>query len=179
MLVSQLQSLRSMATTAVLFLLGVKEAAPLKKVSSRASHGHSLPKMKRSSLFIPRLMSSIDHLFIMVENVSSCQKNAQIKWILVQLSSIGYLYYPGRNLGVLLLSSSINGLYCPGKKCVLVGRLDYMIVELLQGDTGAATLEAVRAVLSARPDYGGALLAQLTHSHPAGGHSEESKGAAG
>jgi hypothetical protein len=54
-----------------------------------------------------------------------------------------------------------------------------MIVELLQGDTGAATLEAVRAVLSARPDYGGALLAQLTHSHPAGGHSEESKGAAG
>jgi hypothetical protein len=42
MLVSQLQSLRSMATTAVLFLLGVKEAAPLKKVSSRASHGQGL-----------------------------------------------------------------------------------------------------------------------------------------
>ncbi len=34
MLVSQLQSLRSMATTAVLFLLGWKEATPLEKVSN-------------------------------------------------------------------------------------------------------------------------------------------------
>ena len=42
----------------------------------------------------------------------------------------------------------------------------------------AGTVAAVRDVLRARPDYGAALLAQLTHSHPAGGSGEESKGAA-
>lgn len=35
MLVSQLQSLRSMATTAMLFLLGWKESSPQEKVSGR------------------------------------------------------------------------------------------------------------------------------------------------
>ncbi|BDA49513.1 probable proteasome activator complex subunit 4 [Coccomyxa sp. Obi] len=40
------------------------------------------------------------------------------------------------------------------------------------------SVSAVRDVLRARPDYGAALLAQLTHSHPAGGNAEESKGAA-
>lgn len=43
----------------------------------------------------------------------------------------------------------------------------------VQGSVGA-----VRDVLRARSDYGAALLAQLTHSHPAGGNAEESKGAA-
>lgn len=68
MLVSQLQSLRSMATTAVLFLLGVKEAAPLKKVSSRASHGQGLCHQSITSI-------------IMVLYLSSWWKVAQVKWI--------------------------------------------------------------------------------------------------
>lgn len=68
MLVSQLQSLRSMATTAVLFLLGVKEAAPLKKVSSRASHGQGLCHQSITSI-------------IMVLYLSPWWKVAQVKWI--------------------------------------------------------------------------------------------------